>query len=106
MNDQAFQERCSGLPGEEIVLKGLADLHAGVESVESLLVQIGRPRLESLGVPLPASAKNPDADRALYRRLSETHGDNAHSQFNSWIRRLVSFERGLAQRLSTDLAHV
>lgn len=106
MTEQAFQERCSGLPGEEIILKGVTDLRADVESVESLLVQIGRPRLESLGVRLPASATNPDADRALYRRLSEIHGDGAHSQFNSWIRRLVSFERALAQRVSANVTHV
>lgn len=106
MTDQSFREKCAGLPGEEIVLKGLADLRAGVESVESLLVQIGRPRLESLGVPLPVNAMNPDADRSLYNRLSKTHGEGAHSQFNSVVRRLVSFERALAQRVSTDLAPV
>jgi hypothetical protein len=105
MTEQAFQARYAGLPGEEIVQKGLADLHAGVESVESLLVQIGRPRLESLGVPLPAAARNPEADRALYKRLSATHGYGAHSQFNSLVRRLVSFERALAQRVSPDVAH-
>lgn len=103
---KSFEEKCSGLPGQEIVLKGLADLSAGVESVESLLVQIGRPRLESLGVPLPAGIRNPDADRALYKKLSETHGNGAHSQFNSLIRRLVSFERAFAQRVSAQVAEV
>jgi len=66
--------------------------------VESLLIQIGAPRLNWLGVALPAS---PDlnADRRLYQLLAAQHGNEAHSQFNGWIRLLVSFERALESRL-------
>lgn len=87
-----------GLPGAETIRAGLADLAAGRESVGALLVQIGAPRLNWLGIKLPAS---PDlnADRRLYRLLGAQHGNEAHSQFNSLIRQLVSFERALENRL-------
>lgn len=87
-----------GLPGADAVRAGLADLVAGRESVESLLIQIGAPRLSWLGIVLPAKPEM-DADRRLYRLLSAEHGNSAHSQFNSLIRQLVSFERALEHRL-------
>jgi hypothetical protein len=88
-----------GLPGESLVRKGLADLINGKESLESLLVLIGRPRLRLLGIDIPKQP-NPDADRRLYERLCETHGMEAHSQYNSLLRQLVSFERALEHRHS------
>ena len=87
-----------GLPGADAIRAGLDDLAAGRESVESLLVQIGAPRLNWLGIVLPAKPA-PDADRRLYQLLGARHGNEAHSQFNSLIRLLVSFERALEQRL-------
>jgi hypothetical protein len=39
------------LPGADLIERGLADLARGVESVESLLVSIGAPRLHR-GNPL------------------------------------------------------
>ena len=83
------------LPGEELVSRGVEDLEHGTESVESLLVSIGAPRLRQLGVRLPAPLPAPEA--ALYRRLSAAHGDAAHSRYNALIRRLVSFERAAAR---------
>lgn len=87
-----------GLPGASAIRAGLADLAAGRESVESLLVQIGTPRLNGLGITLPQKPEI-DADRRLYKMLSNQHGNEAHSQFNSLIRQLVSFERALEHRL-------
>lgn len=87
-----------GLPGASAIRAGLEDLAAGRESVESLLVQIGAPRLIGLGITLPLNAEM-DADRRLYQLLSAQHGNEAHSQFNSLIRELVSFERALEHRL-------
>ena len=86
-----------GLPGAEAIRAGLADLAAGRESMESLLIQIGAPRLNWLGMVLPAQP-DLDADRRLYRLLGAQHGNEAHSQFNSLIRLLVSFERALEGR--------
>ena len=42
------------LPGSEIISKGLTDLELGnTDTVEALLIAIGRPRLIQLGFELP-----------------------------------------------------
>ncbi len=89
----------AGLPAEDLIRQGLADLAAGRESIGALLVQIGTPRLRLLNVPLPPVVNAQDADRRLYRLLATTHGNEAHSQYNSLIRELVSFERALERRV-------
>jgi hypothetical protein len=94
-----YRDRVSGsdrLPGEELVRRGLADLERGTESVESLLVSIGAPRLRSLGWTVDAPI--PDAEERLYLALRDEHGDAAHSRYNALVRRLVSFERAAASR--------
>ena len=83
-----------GLPGADLIDKGLDDLSRGEETVESLLVSIGAPRLRSLGVEFTARFENPE--HRLYFLLSREHGDNAHGQYNALVRRLVSYERALA----------
>jgi hypothetical protein len=89
----------TGLPAESLIRQGLDDIAAGRESVGALLVQIGAPRLQLLGISLPPHAGDQvNADRRLYRLLSVEHGTEAHSQFNSLIRQLVSFERALERR--------
>lgn len=82
------------LPGGDLVAQGVADLRDGVESVPSLLVSIGAPRLRALGLDVPATM--PDPEHRLYERLSRENGDAAHSRYNALVRRLVSFERALA----------
>ena len=77
------------------MLAGLADLERDVESVPSLLVQIGAPRLRQLGFEVPPSIK-PAPELRLYDLLAVEHEDGAHSQYNALIRRLVSFERAAA----------
>lgn len=72
---------------------GLDDLANGVDSIESLLVLIGAPRLRKLGFDVPDTPDYPE-DR-LYAKLAEMSGDAAHSQYNALIRRLVSFERAM-----------
>jgi hypothetical protein len=79
------------LPGADLVRSGLADLRRGVESVESLLVSIGAPRLTALGLEVPKPF--PQAEHRLYELLSRDDPDGAHSQYNALLRRLVSFER-------------
>jgi len=79
------------LPGAELVEKGLADLAQGAETVESLLVSIGAPRLRSLGF-LVASPFD-DAEERLYLLLARDDPGGAHSRYNGLVRRLVSFER-------------
>lgn len=82
------------LPGEDIVVEGLADLRRGIESVPALLVSIGAPRLRRLGLDVPAGIDEPE--RRLYALLAEEHGDAAHGRYNALVRRLVSFERATA----------
>ena len=80
-----------GLPGSEIVARGTVDLQQGRETVESLLVSIGAPRLARLGVSVESHF--PAAERRLYELLAAEDGDSAHSRYNALVRRLVSFER-------------
>jgi hypothetical protein len=81
------------LPGEDLVRQGLADLAAGKETVPSLLVSIGAPRLRLCGLDVPASI--PDADLRLFKRLATEWGDDAHSRYNALVRTLVSFEQAM-----------
>jgi hypothetical protein len=82
------------LPGADLVNRGVADLDAGRESAEALLVSIGAPRLRTVGIELPAPITSPE--HKLYELLAREEGDAAHSTYNALIRRLVSFERAAA----------
>jgi hypothetical protein len=82
------------LPGADLVERGVADLDAGRESAEALLVSIGAPRLRSVGLELPPTIASPE--HKLYLLLAGEKGDAAHSAYNALIRRLVSFERAAA----------
>ena len=86
------------LPGEDLIAAGLDDLERGAESVPSLLVSIGAPRLRQLGIEFDGGFSDPE--HRLYRLLSASHGNAAHSQYNALMRRLVSFERALACTLA------
>lgn len=79
-------------PGQDLVEKGLNDLASGRETVESLLVQIGGPRLRDLGYAVPLRTDELPEHR-LYELLASENSDTAHSRYNALIRRLVSFER-------------
>ena len=81
------------LPGAELVEEGIADLADGRESVNALLVTIGRTRLADAGLDVPVGP--PDAEIRLYLMLRDQHGDDAHGQYNALVRRLVSFEHAL-----------
>jgi hypothetical protein len=79
------------LPGQELIQRGLEDLAAGVESVESLLVSICAPRLAGLGIAVDNPFPSPE--HRLYALLSAEEPASAHSRYNALIRRLVSYER-------------
>jgi hypothetical protein len=83
-----------GLPGEDLIEEGFADLARGAETAPALLVSIGAPRLRRLGVVLPRTIAAPE--ERLYQLLHQSDPDSAHSRYNALIRRLVSFERALA----------
>ena len=81
----------SALPGGDLVNAGLRDLERGIESQEALLVSIGAPRLERLGMHVPSPLQDPE--HRLYAQLATSNRASAHSRYNALIRRLVSFER-------------
>jgi hypothetical protein len=84
----SFEE--AGLPGGEIIDKGLADLAKGKETIEGLLVSLATPRLKREGVPLPRELF-PDADMRLYRLLETKSGELAHTRYLAYLRQAVSF---------------
>jgi hypothetical protein len=81
----------ASFPGAELVEKGLVDLSEGSETVESLLVSVGAPRLRELGFELRAPFEDPE--ERLYLLLARSDPAGAHSRYNALVRRLVSFER-------------
>jgi hypothetical protein len=92
--DLVTSDQFNGLPGAELVAEGLRDLAADRETVASLLVAIGGPRLRSLGIAVPAMGPLPE--HRLYALLARDEPDSAHSRYNALVARLVSFERALA----------
>jgi hypothetical protein len=80
------------LPGADLIEAGLADLRAGRESIPALLVAIGAPRLRQLGLELPANLPD-NPEHRLYDVLARDDSDSAHSRYNAYLRRLVSYER-------------
>ena len=91
MDERALQ----ALPGGDLVLRGLRDLRAGIESIESLLVQVGATNLRLRGLEVPAPRHTDPPEHRLYARLRHEHGRAAHSRHNALVRRLVSFERAV-----------
>jgi hypothetical protein len=79
------------LPGEEIVLAGIADLGCREATVAALLVSIGAPRLGRLGIEVPAVFDRPE--ERLYELLAAEDQASAHGRYNALVRLLVSFER-------------
>jgi hypothetical protein len=89
----------SGLPGEELILKGIADLAEGHHNIGTCLVRIAANRLSRAGIPLPDGISPENAELDLYALLTPM-GNSAHSAYNSLIRQLISFEQSLDHRLS------
>ena len=91
-----------GLPGAELVQRGLEDLKHGKMSEFSLLLLVAKPRLKSLGIPINDTLKpsSEPFEHALYSFLEEQVKDEAYSRYNSLIRRIVSFERALEREQS------
>lgn len=86
----------TALPGGDLVMTGLRDLRAGVESIEAALVRIGATNLRAHGLDVAPGDARESPEHTLYSLLGRTYGDAAHSHYNALVRRLVSFERALA----------
>ena len=87
----------TGLPGEALVRRGLADVAEGRLTAEACLVQIARLRLAACGLLPPRFAAIDEAELELYRLLKAQPGD-AYFYYNALVR-LVSFEMALDRRL-------
>jgi len=85
----------TSLPGNDLIISGINDLREQRETIPALLVAIGAPKLQSLGVKVPENLPS-NPEHRLYDLLAAIEPDSAHSKYNSFIRRLVSFERALA----------
>ena len=79
-----------GLPGADLIDKGLLDAAEEVETVESLLIAIAAPRLRREGVPVPR-LDVPDPELRCSRALEERHGDLAHARYNALLGQMTSF---------------
>jgi hypothetical protein len=83
----------TGLPGAELVEAGLADLAAGRETIEALLVASARERFAELGRPV-ARIEPERVGIRLYALIEESVGkEHAHSRYNAVRRRLDSYLR-------------
>lgn len=89
-----------GLPGSELVTKGLQDLAAGLDSSEALLLQIAAPRLAKLKIVVVERKKRGSPEHALYSLLEAQLGREAHSQYNALLRRMASFAGSLEREQS------
>jgi len=80
------------LPGYSLIRQGLNDLAAERHTAAALLVLVGAPRLQRIGIEVP-NLNIADPEHRLYDLLAAEGSDSAHSRYNALIRQLVSFER-------------
>ena len=92
----------SGLPGADLMTAGLADAAAGRVTIPACLVWIALPRLKSFGLFSGIGTPEIKEPELTLYRLLRSEGDTAYSRYNSLLRRLVSFERALDQRASSE----
>jgi len=96
-------ERLQGLPGAELVVKGLADLERRAHTAESLLVSVATQRLSRAGIGFPDGVEIPEEpELQLYALLYEEEPQGAYARYNALIRRLVKFESALELRVSQE----
>ena len=57
-----------------------------------MLVAIGAPRLRNIGLEIPDNLPD-NPEHRLYNLLAKDDSDSAHSRYNAFVRRLVSYER-------------
>lgn len=91
-------EMLAELPGADRILEGLNDYHHGRHSIPACLVRIAMPRLIRAGLLSSSASYDDGAELDLYQML-DPEGAKAHSQYNSLIRELISFEHALDHRL-------
>jgi hypothetical protein len=84
------------LPGADLVATGMADLAAGHETVEGLLVLQASDRLRRLGYDVPAVPFDRPEARMYALIEAELGPRRAHGRYNALRRRMDSFIRSSA----------
>ena len=90
---RALSVALSGLPGADIVQRGMADLDAGELSVDALLLCIHSENLRRLGLPIAKPPTLDEPELRLYKLLCERNPDDAHAAYNAWVDRMDKFVR-------------
>jgi len=79
------------LPGAELILPGLSDLHNGESNtLGALLVAIAVTRLTEAGLDIPKDHLASEPELTLYARL-QAERDDAYPYYNALLDRLNSF---------------
>ena len=79
------------LPGADLILSGLDDLHQGcTNTVGALLVAIAATRLAKAGLAVPRNSLATEPELTLYARLQDERED-AYYHYNALLNRLNSF---------------
>jgi hypothetical protein len=79
------------LPGAELILPGLSDLHSGESNtIGALLVAIAVTRLTEAGLDIPKDHLASEPELTLYARLQDER-DDAYPHYNALLDRLNSF---------------
>ena len=79
------------LPGAEIILPGLSDLHSGESNtIGALLVAIAATRLTEAGLNIPKDHLASEPELTLYANL-QNERDDAYPYYNALLNRLNSF---------------
>ncbi len=102
VEEQGLKARLAGLPGADLVIRGLKELVEAQPTECALLVLVAAPRLKRLGIEVTAREDIPRPyEHQLYSHLEKKHGNGAHSRYNSLIRRVVSFAHALERELQS-----
>ncbi|BAU10419.1 unknown protein [Leptolyngbya sp. NIES-3755] len=79
------------LPGAELIVSGLADLHEGKsDTVGALLIAIASIRLTNAGLDIPKEHLATEPELKLYDRL-QAEREDAYPYYNALLDRLNSF---------------
>ena len=79
------------LPGSEIILPGLSDLHSGESNtIGALLIAIASTRLSQAGLDIPKDHLAPEPELTLYANLQDKQED-AYIYYNALLNQLNSF---------------
>ena len=97
---EGLELKLEGLPGAEMIARGLRDLSAGVQTAEACLVACATIRLRDLGLSLPENLSlSEEPELMLYKTLGQKHED-PYYRYNSLRQELDSFIAALQARLS------